>query len=286
MTPRTALVLGRVSNLPTAWTNTMAGIVLAGGALASWTTVWLLVAISLAYVGGMYLNDAFDAGFDRRHGKARPIPAGQAAQGTVLAAGFAMLAASVVILGLAGGWRAALAGLALSAAILFYDWHHKGNALSPVFMGLCRALVYVAVGLAAAGRLPPPLLVAALVTLSYLIGLTYAAKQENIGRVENMWPLAFLAVPVLYGIRLGALAPLLSLVPLLLLAFAVVIGVSLRHLLRHGPGDVPLAVVTLIAGIALLDAVYIAAAGAPFAALVAAALFVVTRVAQRYVPGT
>ena len=29
--------------------------------------------------------------------------------------------------------------------------------------------------------------------LSYLVGLTYIAKQEHLGRVANLWPLVFLA---------------------------------------------------------------------------------------------
>lgn len=280
---RTALVLGRVSNLPTAWTNTLAGIALAGGTLADWDTIWLIAAISLAYVGGMYLNDAFDADTDRRQGKTRPIPQGEAARSTVFAAGVAMLAASVAILAGVGGWAAALAGLALCAAILFYDWHHKANVFSPVVMGLCRALVYVAAGVAATAMVPATLLAAAVATLCYLIGLTYAAKQEDVGRLENMWPLAFLALPILYALWLVTAAPL---VPLLLAGFAAVVGLSVGLLMRHGPGDVPRAVVTMIAGIALLDAIYLAAAGAPWAALLAAALFVVTRILQRYVPGT
>ena len=42
MSWQVALRLGRVSNLPTVWTNTLTGIVLAGGALASPATLPLL----------------------------------------------------------------------------------------------------------------------------------------------------------------------------------------------------------------------------------------------------
>ena len=61
-----ALRLGRVSNLPTVWTNALAGIVLAGGHVADRRTLPLIVAFSLFYVAGMYLNDAYDAGIDAR----------------------------------------------------------------------------------------------------------------------------------------------------------------------------------------------------------------------------
>ena len=35
--------------------------------------------------------------------------------------------------------------------IVLYDVWHKGNTLSPVVMGLCRALVYIGTGVAIAG---------------------------------------------------------------------------------------------------------------------------------------
>ena len=48
-----ALRLGRVSNLPTVWTNTLAGIALAGGSVVDRRTLSLIVALSLFYVAGM-----------------------------------------------------------------------------------------------------------------------------------------------------------------------------------------------------------------------------------------
>ncbi|WP_436641617.1 UbiA family prenyltransferase [Microbaculum sp. FT89] len=283
-----ALRLGRVSNVPTVWTNTLAAIVLAGGEATAWSTLALLLATSLAYVGGMYLNDAFDARIDARERPERPIPSGVVSRGTVFGAGFAMLGGCIVILAFVGisgptGFWPALGGLALASAIVFYDWYHKANPLSPAFMGLCRALVYVAVGLAFTTALPWPLIAAAIVMLCYIVGLTYAAKQESLGRVENLWPLAFLAVPWVYGLWLSTAMPIAI---VFFILFSVLIGWALRLLLRRGKGDVPTAVVTLIAGVALLDAIYLAGEGATGWAVVAVVLFAVTRGAQRYIPGT
>ena len=50
------LRLGRVSNLPTVWTNLLAAVVLAGGAVSDGRILPLLAAMSLFYIGGMYLN--------------------------------------------------------------------------------------------------------------------------------------------------------------------------------------------------------------------------------------
>ena len=72
---RTLLVLGRVSNLPTVWSNCLAGWWLSGGG-NFWKLPLLLLGISALYTGGMFLNDAFDADFDRQRRASRPIPSG------------------------------------------------------------------------------------------------------------------------------------------------------------------------------------------------------------------
>ena len=73
---RTLLVLGRVSNLPTVWSNCLAAWWLGGG--GRWERFAVLCAgASLLYTAGMFLNDAFDADFDRRYRAERPIPSGQ-----------------------------------------------------------------------------------------------------------------------------------------------------------------------------------------------------------------
>ena len=102
MSWQVALRLGRVSNLPTVWTNTLAGIVLASGTLVDARAPLLLVALSLFYVGGMYLNDAFDAELDAKERPERPIPSGQISARTVFIAGFAMLGLGLLLLMAAG----------------------------------------------------------------------------------------------------------------------------------------------------------------------------------------
>src|SRR6266487_2708079 len=98
---RTLLILGRVSNLPTVWSNCTAGWLLGGGG-----TVWILVVICLGatclYIGGMFLNDAFDVEFDREYRNERPIPSGQITLDAVWRWGFGWLGAGTVILVLLG----------------------------------------------------------------------------------------------------------------------------------------------------------------------------------------
>jgi 4-hydroxybenzoate polyprenyltransferase len=250
----------------------------------------LIAALSLFYVAGMYLNDAYDAEVDARERPERPIPSGQVSAETVFAAGFAMMALGLVLLawvgyGAAGGTGLGpvMGGLGLGAAIVMYNRRHKDNPLSPVLMGICRLLVYVTAGLAVAYELPPALVIGALLLLCYLIGLTYVAKQETLGEVRNLWPLLFLGAPLVYAIAIARGSPTAA---ALSLAFVLWVGVALWFLRRRQPGDVPRAVISLIAGISLLDAVLIAGVGNLSIAWLAVLGFVVTLILQRFVPGT
>lgn len=278
---RVYLRLGRVSNLPTVWTNTLAGIVLAGGRLAPHTFALLALAMSSFYVGGMFLNDAFDREIDARERPERPIPSGQISAREVFAIGYGLLGAGALLAFTAGGLRAALPSLALAGAIVLYDAWHEGNTLSPLIMGLCRMLVYVTAAFATTSEVRADLWKGALVLLSYLVGLTYVAKQENLTEVKNLWPLAFLAAPFFWAgsVETGAVAG----------AFLALLAWSVRNvwlLHERRPGNIPKAVVGLIAGISLVDALAIAKAGRPLLEVAAASGFLLTLFFQRYVKGT
>jgi hypothetical protein len=285
-----ALKLGRISNLPTLWTNVLAGVILAGGAASDSRVPWLLLALSLCYLAGMFLNDAFDRAFDAQHRPERPIPSREVTAATVFGAGFGMLVTGIALLAWIGygfaagtGWRPVAAGLALGATIVFYDWYHKENPLSPVVMGLCRMLVYVTAGYAFVAAPPLSVFGMGFLLLCYLIGLTYIAKQEHLNRVANLWPLAFLAAPLLWGLYVSLTDAAVAVIELMFLLWVMY---SLSFLRRRQPGDVPRAVGGLLAGICLWDALVIAAAGQPWVALIAVVLFGLTLIFQRYVSPT
>src|SRR5437899_1267151 len=99
---RTFLILGRVSNLPTIWSNCLAGWWL-GGAENTEKVPLLFAGTSFLYLGGMFLNDAFDADFDREYRKERPIPSGAISLGLVYRWGLIWLGLGGVCLILLGG---------------------------------------------------------------------------------------------------------------------------------------------------------------------------------------
>lgn len=279
----TLLKLGRVSNLPTVWTNVLAGAVLSGGDWRSVKLGVMLVAMSLFYVGGMYLNDYFDRAIDGRERPERPIPSGDIAASTVAAIGFALIGAGAIATAAMGPAAAAMAAL-LAVSIVAYDWHHKGNPFAPVVMGACRALVYGATATALSGGVTIFTAMAAVAVGAFVAGLTYAARQESLDKVGNLWPLLLLIAPL--AVAVGAVRQGLAALAIYL-ALAACIAASVYLLAkRPGVGAVSRAVGLLIAGISLCDAAIMASTGAIGPALVAVVGFPLTLIAQRYVAGT
>lgn len=278
---RTLLVLGRVSNLPTVWSNCLAGWLLGGG--GEWSRFTLLCSgATLLYLGGMYLNDAFDAAFDAQHRRQRPIPSGAIAAASVWRIGIGLLIAGVALIVPLGTTSSVLAVL-LCCCIVLYDAVHKAVTLSPVLMAMCRLLLYLLASSSAWVGLTGLAVWAAVALACYIVGLSYLARNEATGTVIQRWPQFLLAIPI-------PLAWLVNDGPFrqkaMLLSFVVVLWVarSLRNVWME-PRSVPRAVSGLLAGIVWID--LLAVADAPRAvAGVFVVLFLLALGFQRAVPAT
>lgn len=281
-TLRTWLILGRVSNLPTVWSNCLAGWWL-GGAGNFPKLPFLFVGVTLLYLGGMFLNDAFDESFDRQHRKERPIPSGQIAASLVWRWGFALLGAGELLL-FGCGINAGVLGLALALCILLYDAIHKALAFSPVLMGACRFFVYVIAAFAGANRVSGWAIWSGLALATYIVGLSFIARRESLRGPLSWWPVLALAAPVALALLLNAGE---YREPALLLSAILTMWMlrCLRTIFWTNAVNVGRTVSGLLAGIVFVD--WLAAVqtprelGAAFVALFLAALL-----AQRFVPAT
>jgi len=282
--PSTLLRLGRISNLPTVWTNVIAGIVIARGSVNASEAALIALAMSAFYVGGMYLNDFFDRTIDARERPNRPIAAGEIGAGAVSGIGFGLLAIGIALM-IPFGLPATVSGIALAGVIVLYDVWHKGNTLGPAIMGLCRALVYLGAGAAVTGHVPLALAIGAFVLAAHTAGISYAAKQESLDTISNLWPMLLLAAPLI------AALPSLANGWIVPVAFALLIAADAAAVWllakRPVPGSVPRAVSGLIAAISLVDALAVAwAGGDPLLVLACAAGYPLTRLFQASIPGT
>lgn len=292
------LELGRVSNLPTVWINTLTGLALADAPAHIVTVIATIFAFSALYTAGMYLNDYCDRDHDRIHQPFRPIARGAVEPGLVLAwvvglmlIGFAALlvgrlvqasALSVAAHGgidaLGGHWS--VATICLIAAIVTYDRHHKHNPLAPLLMAACRALVVIAAALVAADTLSPAVGFAAAATAIHVHGITAFARASS--SIGNRLGVLGLAIGPAIGFATVASEPLVALPSLA----AVVTLVAARRARRGAAAARDRAVAILIAGICWVDATVLLAAGEPYWALVVAAGYPVTRLWQRRIRGS
>ncbi len=274
------LVLGRVSNLPTVWTNCLAAwivnryasqtsLLALGGtkesAFPSWELLgWLILGASLLYVAGCTLNDAFDQKFDERHNPQRPIPSGETSARLVWLTGFVELGLGAFILlylcGVNWVWLTLLA-----AVILIYDAVHKKWAGSVWLMGSCRFFLWLTAASAASDTLAPLTIAWSSVVALYIVGISLFARGEATGGAkQNRWPIPLFFGPLAFALYLVLAATTIP-APQAMLACMVGAFVSARlatysikRMTSGESGSIGKGVSLLLAGIAACDA---AAAG-------------------------
>lgn len=306
MTPKLKayLQLARISNLPTVFSNVLVG----AAALASiaevpdWTpALFTMVAVSLFYTGGMALNDLTDRNIDRLERPQRPIPSGALSVFEVasfvglcftLGFGICLFAAPLSLLPAA----------ALLVSIILYNLFHKRWTGSLIFMGLCRASVYI-IGACAMSWpvpikydvfdapyyevffLPYDLFIAAAILALYIIGLTLVAQKEASGGLGfRRWLAAALVLIPIPALFLMPVFDLRWTAPAMLILTLWLIR-SARFIWQSPPKVVP-AVLGWLAGISLLDAFFLTITPFPWLSLAALACFAVTVWGHRRIAGT
>ncbi|MBK1880020.1 UbiA family prenyltransferase [Pelagicoccus mobilis] len=289
---RTHLALGRVSNLPTVWSNILCAWIIVGGynplQLAS-----LLLGASLLYIGGMYLNDYCDRDFDQEFRPDSPIPSGSISAAKVQTFSIAFLLLGFACLAWTGfaadriDWQRFLptafaAGTVL--AIVLYDSNHKQNPIAPIYMAACRALLYLTVASAFDNGIDLNNLIATGTIFVYVMGITFLARTESTTNAIDYPALAMLIAPILgafYYNRHG-------LDPQQIAALALFIAWMARSFLRarvDGQLIIGKTIGPLIASIPLLDLLILSSLNLATQThlIIFASLFALTTAAQRFI---
>ena len=285
---RTLLILGRVSNLPTVWSNCLAGWVLAGG--GNWERLLLLCAgASLLYIGGMFLNDAFDADFDRQHRIERPIPSRAISRSAVWAWSiiwlvFGLACIALMVRNVHEPKQTIALSVLLVGAIVLYDAVHKALTLSPILMAACRFfLILLAASVGDIG-ITGLSIWTAVVMASYIVGLSYIARHEALPGALRYWPCIFMAAPIVLAwivnrddLRVRGIA--------LSVLLAIWIIQSLLYAYWTADKNIGRCVSRLLAGIVLVDVLSVAHAD-PGILMLFAGLFALALIFQHFVPAT
>jgi UbiA prenyltransferase family len=280
---RTLLILGRVSNLPTVWSNCLAGWWLSGGGDFGKLPL-LLLGVSSLYTGGMFLNDAFDAEFDRQRRSTRPIPSGKISESAVWKFGWSWLALGILCLVFLGKLPGALA-VVLAACIVIYDAAHKAVNASPWLMGLCRFWIYVIAGAAGANGLNGNSVWCGLALAIYVAGLSYVARRESFRGNIPPWPLTLLAAPVFLAMLMNAGENRADAI-WISLVFALWTARCVRTIFFPGEANVGRIVSNLLAGIVFVDWLAVAPQCPRWLSATFLVLFGAAKLLQRFVPAT
>ncbi|HUS37695.1 MAG TPA: UbiA family prenyltransferase [Verrucomicrobiae bacterium] len=279
---RTLLVLGRVSNLPTVWSNCLAGWLISG-ARSIGSLVLLCAGATALYIGGMYLNDAFDVEFDRLNRKERPIPSGAISVGDVWGYGLSWLGLGLVLLYFFNTVSFTLA-VALVFSILLYDAVHKAIAFSPILMATCRFFLFVMAASVGPGGVTGLSVWSASALFCYIVGLSFVAKSESNRGPIRYWPCLLLLTPLFLAwlVNAGIFRK-----PSLLLSIILFLWIlrCVYHTFMAADKNIGRTVSGLLAGIVLVD--MLACTGAHYGwMLLFAALFGSALLFQRYIPAT
>ena len=202
----TYLRLARPANVLTAIADVMAGFFAAywmvghdawSSALIQSGLVWLLLATSGLYAGGIVFNDVFDAKLDRQERPERPIPSGLISHKQA-----AVFGSLLFILGISAAYQVSLASFGLALLICGlcfayngYTKHH--NWLGPINMGLCRG-ANLLLGVSAVPGALQGLLGLAVIPLLFIAAITAISRGEVTGGNK---PVLYGAV-LLYGLTL------------------------------------------------------------------------------------
>lgn len=277
------LALGRVSNLPTVWSNCLAGWLLGGGE-NFWKLPLLFLGVGALYTGGMFLNDAFDAEFDRQRHPSRPIPAGVVTREQVWIWSFSLLAVGALLLAFISKTAGILAVILL-AGIVIYNATHRAFIASPWLMGLCRFWVYVIAGSTGVWGLNGWPIWCGAALAFYIVGLSYIAQRKMFRGPVPYWPLIFFAAPVLLAILMDIgharkTAMLFSVVLVLWIARCV------RTIFQHEEVNAGKIVSGLLAGIIFVDWLAVAPFCPKWFGAVFLILFGATLISQRFIPSS
>ncbi len=269
------LVLARISNLPTVWTNVLVAWAInetasqsikmmpefTGLGFFEWEIfVFLIIGASLIYAGGCTLNDAFDQRFDEVHNPARPLPNGSITPKTVWIIGFLeMIVGAIILVGLAGcekNWV-----IALLVLVIFYDYIHKKWIGGIVVMGGCRLFLWL-VAASAGGNtdLSPQTWLWGGTLSFYIIGISLFARGESKKEeISSRYPILLLfSSPLLalalliYWNQLDPIRVFLCNSTGLLIAWIAFSSITLMR--EEKKGSIGSGVSRLLAGICALDA--------------------------------
>ncbi|OKH23639.1 UbiA-like protein EboC [Chroogloeocystis siderophila] len=281
------LQLMRPANIVTAWADILVGFAASGSGLwqqVDMSLVWLLVATSGLYGGGVVFNDVFDAELDAQERPERPIPSGMIAKQNAIALGTLLL-----VLGIVAATQVSVTSLVIATTVAFaaivydaFSKHH--NIFGPINMGICRG-GNLLLGVSAVPAMVEQLWFLAIIPIAYIAAITLISQGEVHGGNNRTGIAALVLIAgVISGVLTLGLIPeyqTLVALPLIVLFAWRVIPAFVQAWREATPANIRTAVKAGVLSLIVLDAAIAAGfAGLPYGLLVLGLLPISLSLAQ------
>jgi 4-hydroxybenzoate polyprenyltransferase len=224
------LQMMRPANIVTAWADILAGYAAAGlGAItldptAIYPLLWLLLATTGLYGGGVVFNDVFDAKLDAQERPERPIPSGRSSLQEGIVLGIGLLTLGIVAAAQVSALSAGIAVMIALAALLYDSVGKHHTLIGPLNMGLCRG-GNLLLGVSAMPLMLQERWFLAAIPVLYIAAITLISRGEVHGGNQTTGRISLVALALVCGGLIG-----LSLLPsyglLSMLPFGVFWGIS------------------------------------------------------------
>lgn len=192
---RVHMELARPAGVPIVWSHVLAAWGLCNGVVVP-TLLIVLLAMTLIWLGGAYLNDAMDAPIDRKRRRARPIVHNEISAFSVYILGSAFIGIGLFLMW-PEGWGAFGMTALLAALAVGYNVSHFRFKWSPLILGGCRAMIYLTVAIAAARRVDTLLLGWAMALLAFETGRAFVCNTADRNWLRRALPGILLFIPAL-----------------------------------------------------------------------------------------
>jgi 4-hydroxybenzoate polyprenyltransferase len=271
------LQLMRPANIVTSWADILAGFAISGFvALQSgtaWETlVWLLLATTGLYGGGVVFNDVFDAELDAQERPERPIPSRRASRqgATILAS---VLLAIAVVAAAQVSWLSVILATCIAIAAVVYDSLGKHQpVIGALNMGLCRG-GNLLLGMSAAPAMVGEYWYLALIPIIYIAAITSISQGEVHGSKGNTPAIALLLIIAviagLVGLELLPNYHILKALPAIALFAGYLLPSVIQAVRQPTPEQIRNAVRSGVLSLVILDAAIATGfAGLPYGLLI------------------
>lgn len=163
----------------------------------------IFAGTTLLHLGAAFLNDFFDADYDKEHHPQRPNPSGAIAAQTVWRWGLGWLVGGALLLICAGTASGSL-GLVLVFLIVLYNTIHRLLPFAPVLQGLARLFLYLLGASAALRGVTGVSIWCGLALGAYTTGTGYFERWKDTPARARLWPALLLAGPILLALIMDA----------------------------------------------------------------------------------